>query len=263
MRRHRFRAMGTEIEIFGDSAAFELVEREFERLEAILSRFRPESQLSQLNRRGELDAGPDLLAVARRALAARGQTHGLFDPTVHDALVAAGYDRSFERIDPRPTPQAPVACGGDVRIVGRRITLAKGVRLDFGGIGKGYAVDRAVAILGDYGPALVNAGGDLAVCGGRWPVGVDVPGAPLTLELTGGALATSGSDRRCWHGGHHLIDPRTGAPAATPYLRVTVAAATAVDAEVLAKAVYLGADFDVPAVLVHTDGRIERRGALA
>jgi thiamine biosynthesis lipoprotein len=138
------------------------------------------------------------------------------------------------------------------------------VKLDFGGIGKGYAVDRAVRLLGGYGPALVNAGGDVAVCGGAWPVGVDVPGDPLTLELTAGALATSGSDRRLWAGGHHLIDPRTGSPAASPYLRVTVAAPSAVEAEVLAKAVYLGADpGGAAAVLVRHDGRVERKGGLA
>jgi thiamine biosynthesis lipoprotein len=256
--------MGTDVEVFGVADGFGLVEREFERLEAILSRFRSDSELARLNRLGGLRASDDLLAVTRRALAAREATQGLFDPTVHDALVAAGYDRSFDRLDPRTTPGPPVACGGAVELTGRRIRLAPGVRLDFGGIGKGYAVDRAVAMLGRYGPALVNAGGDVAVRGGRFPVGVDVPGAPLTLELTHGALATSGSDRRRWTGGHHLIDPRTGAPAVTPYLRVTVAAASAVDAEVLAKAVYLGAEVgDTPAVLVHADGRVERRGALA
>jgi thiamine biosynthesis lipoprotein len=253
--------MGTDVEIFGEPPAFDPVEQEFERLEAILSRFRPESALAQLNRAGAIDAGPDLLAVTQLALAARVATGGLFDPTVHDAVVAAGYDRNFEQLDPRPGPPAP--CGGAVVLEGSRIVLGRGVHLDFGGIGKGYAVDRAAAILGRFGPALVNAGGDIAVRGGRWPVGVDVPGEPLTLELSSGALATSGSDRRRWAGGHHLIDPRTGAPSDSRYLRVTVAAATAVDAEVLAKAVYLGADPGAAAaVLVHHDGRVERRGAL-
>ncbi|HSP73032.1 MAG TPA: FAD:protein FMN transferase, partial [Gaiellaceae bacterium] len=80
--------MGTEIELFGEPAGFDLVELEFERLEALLSRFRPESQLSQLNREGRIEAAPDLLRVVELALAARERTGGLFDPTVHDALVA-------------------------------------------------------------------------------------------------------------------------------------------------------------------------------
>jgi thiamine biosynthesis lipoprotein len=262
MRRHRFHAMGTEVECFGSPMGFDAVEHEFERLEALLSRFRPGSELSRLNASGRIEASLDLLDVVELALAARDLTGGLFDPTVHDALVSAGYDRSFELLDPHPS--GPRSCGGAVEIDGIEIRLAPGVRLDLGGIGKGYAVDRAAELLGRYGPALVNAGGDVAVRGGAWPVGVDVPGDPLTLELRSGGLATSGSDRRRWAGGHHLIDPRTGSPALSPYLRVTVAAPSAVDAEVRAKALYLGADpGDAAAVLVRHDGTVERIGALA
>jgi thiamine biosynthesis lipoprotein len=257
--------MGTGVEAFGDAALLDAVEAEFERLEAALSRFRPQSELSRLNRDGRIAAGDDLLRVVELALAARERTGGLFDPTVHDAVVAAGYDRSFELLDTAtPHAAAPVACAGDVRIRGREIALARGTKLDLGGIAKGDAVDRAVTILGDGGPALVNAGGDLACRGGFWPVGVELPGGSLTLGLEAGALATSGSDRRRWSGGHHLIDPRTGLPAESPHLRVTVAAATAVEAEVLAKAIYLGADpAGAAAILVGRDGSITRTGAFA
>jgi thiamine biosynthesis lipoprotein len=261
---HSFAAMGTDVELFGDPAGFAAAEAELERLEAILSRFRPASELSRLNRDGRIDASPDLLRVVRLALDARERTSGLFDPTVHDALVAAGYDRSFELLD-LSTPRAAtaVACGGRVAILDRELVLEPGVRLDLGGIGTGYAVDRAVDLLGAHGPALVNAGGDLACRGGSWPVGVETPGGTLTILLERGALATSGSDRRTWTGGHHLIDPRTGAPADSPYLRVTVAAPTAVEAEALAKAIYLGADpGDASAVLVGHDGSVRRTGDL-
>ena len=273
MRRYAFSAMGTEVELFGEPAGFDLVEGEFERLEALLSRFRPDSQLSQLNRDGEVEAGPDLLRVVGLALDARKRTGGLFDPTVHEALVAAGYDRSFELIPAaggsdgcvhsHHLPRRP-ACGGGIEVRGRRILLEPGVKLDLGGIGKGYTVDRAVELLGAFGPALVNAGGDIACRGGSWPVGVELPDGRLTVALDHGGLATSGSDRRSWAGGHHLIDPRTGAPAESPYLRVTVAAPSAVDAEVLAKAIFLGADpGGATAVLVRHDGTVEETGALA
>lgn len=263
--RHAFRAMGTDVELFGEPAGFGAVEAEFERLEAILSRFRPDSELSRLNRNGYVEAGTDLLAVVTLALDARERTGGLFDPTVHDALVAAGYDRSFELLQhDRPRTATAIACGGRVTICGREILLAPGTHLDLGGIGKGYAVDRAAELLGAHGPALVNAGGDIACQGGSWPVGVELPGGALTIALERGALATSGSDRRAWAGGHHLIDPRTGLPAESSYLRVTVAAATAAEAEVLAKAIYLGADpGGTPAVLVGLDGSVSRTGELA
>ena len=119
------------------------------------------------------------------------------------------------------------------------------------------------------GPCLVNAGGDLAVRGEEpWPVGVeDGP----TLELTRGAIATSGRDQRRWRRDgqerHHLIDPATGRPSETDLLRVTVVASSAVEAEVLAKNLFLAGENDaaaagVPALLVMVDGRTRLVGGL-
>jgi thiamine biosynthesis lipoprotein len=287
MERHAFRAMGTEIEAFLDvEPALDTVlglvsvEREFRRLEGLLTRFDEASELSRLNAAGAIDAGDDLLAVVELALAAREKTGGRFDPTVHDALVAAGYDRTFELIVGGSATATPPTTAGGMRIQGRRIELDPGVRLDLGGIGKGYAVDRTVARLALLGPCLVNAGGDLAVAGvpeeGVWPVAVETPSGPLTLGLRGGALATSGSDRRRWRAGdavhHHLIDPATGRPSDSGLLRVTVTAATAVEAEVLAKALFLAGEeaavaeadeLGVPTLLVTTDARVRRAGGLA
>ena len=278
-----FRAMGTEIELLveadGAAGALDAAELEFHRLEALLSRFREDSELSRLNRDGALAAGPDLCRVVGLALAARERTGGRFDPTVHNALVAAGYDRSFEQIDPwcQAPCLAPGVAGGAASVEGTRIELDAGVRLDLGGIGKGYAAERAAEILATAGPCLVNAGGDIAVRGGRWPIGVETAAAePLTLELSQGGLATSGRDRRRWRRGgrelHHLIDPRTGAPAETDLLRVTVIAPDAIEAEVAAKSLFLaGSDraareadaAGVAAVLVTGDGRTIFAGGLA
>jgi thiamine biosynthesis lipoprotein len=288
MERTTFRAMGTEVELFLDvpsngwtAGVFASVRREFARLEAVLSRFRSDSELAILNRSGRIRAGVDLLRVTELALAARERTGGRFDPTVHDALVAAGYDRTFDEVgaDGAVVATRPgSSCGGAVTVDTStgEIVLAPGARLDFGGIGKGYAVDRACDLLAPYGPCLVSAGGDLAVRGGAWPVGVETHDGTTTLELTSGAIATSGSDRRRWAttagGAHHLIDPRTGAPAESDLLRVTVVGRSAVEAEVLAKSLYLvGVDdarleaerLDVPAVLVPLDGCAVLTGGLA
>jgi thiamine biosynthesis lipoprotein len=274
MRRRLFPAMGTEVELLldgepnpeGDLAVCR-AEREFHRLEALLSRFRPDSELSALNRDGVLNAGPDLTAVTRLAIDGRERTRGLFDPTVHDALVAAGYDRTFAELAPDGTAAGPRRCAGEIRISGSRIELEPGFRLDLGGIAKGYAIDRAATILADAGPCLVNAGGDVAGHGRLWPVGVETADGQVTLGLEDGALATSGRDRRRWRRNgaavHHLIDPATGSPADTEFLRVTVAAPTAVEAEVLAKAVFLGAAPEGPAVLVTVDGQTRFAGGLA
>jgi thiamine biosynthesis lipoprotein len=288
MERTSFRAMGTDVELLLDvpsggpsGEAFAAVREAFARLEATLSRFLPGSELSKLNRAGRLAAGADLLRVTELALEARERTGGRFDPTVHEALVAAGYDRTFEEIGTGGTVVATrraARCLGEVTLAREtgEIVLGPGVKLDFGGIGKGYAVDRACELLAPFGPCLVSAGGDLAVRGGSWPVGVETHAGALTLELTSGAIATSGSDRRRWTTPdgpvHHLIDPRTGSPAETDLLRVTVAGRTAVDAEVLAKALFLaGADeaaveadeLAAPAVLTLLDGTTVFAGGLA
>ncbi|MGZ6729442.1 MAG: FAD:protein FMN transferase [Gaiellaceae bacterium] len=294
MERRTFRAMGTEMELFlaadpapESEAALAAAEREFERLEDLLSRFRPESELSALNREGRLAAGDDLLAVVELAVDARERTSGRFDPTVHDALVAAGYDRTFDDVAPEGPagPAAPAlqgGCGGRVNVdrAAGTIELEPGVHLDLGGIGKGYAADRAAAILAPAGPALVDAGGDVAARGRPdslgWRVGVETAEGTLTLALSDGAVATSGRDRRHWNRGgeelHHLIDPTTGRPAETDLLRVSVVAATAVEAEVLAKALFLAGEHEavaeaealgVACVLVTGDGRTILSGGLA
>lgn len=288
LQRLAFAAMGTRVEALLEAprsgatrAALARVREEFERLEGIFSRFRRDSELSRLNEAGSIEAGPDLRAVVELALAARERTAGRFDPTLHDALVAAGYDRTFHELDEhaaaRPAPDPRKA--RDVSVTGRRIELGPGVRLDLGGIVKGYAADRCARQLAPLGPCLVNAGGDLAVAGSRsegpWPVAVDVPSGRLTLAVASGGLATSGRDRRRWRKRgeerHHLIDPATCRPAEGGPLTVTVAAPTATDAEVAAKSIFLAGEraeheaelLGTPAVIVSADGRARLVGGLA
>jgi FAD:protein FMN transferase len=280
MERRTFHAMGTEIELLVEAEdawrELDAAQGEFERLEALLSRFRDDSELTRLNRAGELDASPDTVRVVELALAGRERTGGGFDPAVYDAVVSAGYDRSFEllQVDTYTgdrerhlyTRTSPNANG--VRIVGSRIVLDPGVHLDLGGIGKGYAADRAAELLALAGPCLVNAGGDIAIRDGSWPIGVT---DDLTLELSHGALATSGRDRRRWRRNgkelHHLIDPSTGAPSETDLVRVTALGSDAAEAEVLAIWLFLlgeeeAAHAEVPCVLLTADGRVRLAGDL-
>ena len=282
MIKREFHSMGTTVELLLDTSEDEqstdslnAVEEEFERLEQTMSRFRPDSELSTLNRERALQVSPDLERVVGLALEARERTGGRFDPTLLDALVAAGYDRSFEQVAPEAEKNgaSDLEASGGGRVLfdafSGMIELDPGVHLDLGGIGKGYAVDRAVEILAVAGPCLVSAGGDLAVRGNvPWPVGIeDGP----TLELTSGAIATSGRDRRQWRRGteerHHLIDPASGQPSTTDLERVTVVASCAVEAEILAKSLFIGGEEDaaasgVPAVLFTRDGRIRLVGGL-
>ena len=272
IQRYAFAAMGTRFELLLEAppcaravAALGIAASEVQRLEALLSRFRPDSELSRLNASGRLAVGDDLLRLTQLALAARERTAGRFDPTVHNALAAAGYDRSIELVRAGSRShgtRAVPASGGRVTVDAAAgvIELEPGYALDLGGIAKGYAADSACRLLAAAGACLVNAGGDIAVSGppadGSWPVGVETARAPLVLALTEGALATSGTEGRRWrHDGrelHHLIDPRTSRPAETDLCRVTVAAPAAVDAEVEAKALLLAG---ARAALAMAEGR--------
>ncbi len=281
--------MGVEVELLTSAPpavaapAFAAAEAEFARLASIFSRFDSESELSHLNRARGGRASAELIDLATYALAARERSAGLVDVTVHDALVAWGYDRTYSelagrRIEP---PVATPACGGAFRVdVDAGVVELQGAtRLDFGGLAKGYAVDRALSLLARIGPTVVNAGGDLAVLADDavpWPVGVETPEGGLTLELARGALATSGRDARHWQVGdgeaHHLIDPRTGAPSQSDLVRATAWAPSAMEAETRAKTLFLLGTKDaearavadeIPAVLVSSSGRTIVTGGLA
>jgi thiamine biosynthesis lipoprotein len=289
MLEHRFHAMGTEIELHVDARPSSAAERalgeaeaEFLRLEAVLSRFEDDSELSRLNRFGSLVVGRDLLELVRVARDARSRTRGRFDPTVLRALVTAGYDRSFEDV---PLDGAAVTggtrCGGGITIdrAASRVTLDEGVELDLGGIAKGYAADRVASALDVFGPTLVNAGGDIAVsrppAAGCWPIGVETAEGQIVVGLETGGLATSGRDRRRWSRGgeehHHLIDPARGRPSTSDILRVTAIASATADAEVMAKALFLAGSeaareesdrLGVPSVIVTRDRRTLLAGGM-
>ena len=290
MVRERFRAMGTTIEVLIDAgdgpltrAATAAAREEFARLEALLSRFLPDSELSRLNRVRRMRVGPDLLRVVQAALRMRRRTGGRFDPTVGAAVAAAGYDRTWEEVadDARPPAAAPARGAVALDAAAGWIALGPGAVLDLGAIAKGDAADRACALMAAAGPCLVSAGGDVAVSGpraggGAWDVAVAHGGGSLTLALSRGGLATSGVDRRRWlRGGadaHHEIDPASGRPADTDLLRATAVAATAAEADALATALLvagrdraagLAGRWGVPAALVARDGTLTTAGGLA
>jgi thiamine biosynthesis lipoprotein len=239
---HRFRSMGCEIVVAGaTSAETEEIERLFARRDRIFSRFIPDSELNRVNRcagRPTL-VSAEFAAMVAQALTAARETRGLVDPTLGRALENAGYDRDFDALtdDPRPAGPATPSELGRLRLRGRLFEVAVGVKLDLNGVVKAQTVDDALSLFA--GDGYVSAGGDLAARG-RLPVAL--PGGDV-VELVVGGLATSGSDRRRWRRGgapqHHLIDPRTGRPALSPWQQVTVCARTCLGADVAAKSAFL------------------------
>jgi len=286
MRREEFRAMGTTISLLLPESQAEpgaqIVRSLFSEWEQTLSRFLPDSELSQLNAHaGTPVAVSDLLyAVLATALTMAQATEGVYDPALLEQLVRVGYDRTFDDLPAvRFDPIIPGEPGGrwrgiKVDPIRRHVTLPVGIKLDFGGIAKGMAVDAALEELRYSGisPALVNAGGDLAVLGlppdaEQWPVAAPGREQFWTIPLRHGAVATSGIARRHWWQGntlrHHLLDPRTGLPAQSDLWSVTVVADRCEQAEVAAKVAFIlgsqkGAEFlrrhRIAGLLVHQDG---------
>lgn len=289
-----FRAMTTDVSVvvpFGDEAEeaclTKLAAEIFERSEQTFSRFRPESELSRLNRaEGPFEASPELIQALVRAQQYEELTGGLFNARVGRAMVAAGYDRSFpalkagraktERLTPEPCAEERLG------IVGHVVERPNAVSIDLGGMIKGHTVDRVAEML----PAIsaVDAGGDMALRGGGfdgdgWIVDIEDPRNAervlLSFRVKDAAVATSAPNRRTWRmkdgRAHHLIDPRTGAPSTSDLLQVTVVASTTERADVLAKAAYVAGHraavalleaASIGAVLVREDGRVTRVGPL-
>ncbi len=262
---HQFHAMGTTVDMWlweTENSVTRYVlkeaERIFENAEARFSRFRPESELSRLNRSAgrPFSASPELFRLVRLALAWRTRTAGLFDPTILTALANAGYDRSFEQLawEPVTPPFQPLpesAAGFEIELNDwqQTITLPTDTaKIDLGGIAKSWTAQQALKYLAEYGAAMVDAGGDI-VCTASptplnpWLVGVENPLHECTdcdaLLIDNEAVATSSVARRQWtHYGapaHHIIDPRTGQPAHTDLVSVTVVAPALPEAEIHAK----------------------------
>ncbi len=229
--REEFRAMGTTISLLLPESQAGLgvyiVCSLFSEWEQVLSRFLPDSELSRLNSQaGTPVAVSDLLyTVLATALMAARATEGVYDPAMLDQLVRVGYDRTFDDLPTvRFDPIIPGEPGGrwrgiKVDPIYRRVTLPADIKLDFGGIAKGMAVDAALEELRRNGitSALVNAGGDLAVLGlppgvGQWLVAVLGQGQVWTIPLHHGAMATSGIARRHWWPERSLVGHRHSRP---------------------------------------------------
>jgi len=234
--------MGMAVEVAGASnAELARIESLFEERDRTFSRFRLHSELNRINAvAGRLTlVSPLFASMVELAVAAAEQTGGLVDPSLGAALVSAGYDRDFDalRADPRPPGPARASALGRIVLAGRLLAVPAGVALDLNGVVKARTVDEALALV--RGDGWVSAGGDLAT---RGPLTVGLPGGDAVRLLRGG-LATSGADRRRWQRGgeaqHHLLDPRTGRPAHSPWLQVTACGASCVAADVAAKAAFL------------------------
>ena len=271
MHYHEFRAMSTQI-LLAAEGPFEAVETGFQETQAYIeaaerrfTRFSDASELSALNHCSGswFDASPELYEVVNLAADLHQRSRGLFDPAVLDALEEVGYTRTIEDLRRYGAPGAAQVLAkpramrfSSLRLDAerRRIRLPEGMRIDLGGIAKGWIAGKAAAILARWSPACaVDAGGDAYMIGlpsgeTYWRVALEDPRDPARtlaiLKLSPGAVATSAVTKRRWKQGeqerHHLIDPRTQRPSQSDWLSVTVIAPSAAEAEVYAKSILIG-----------------------
>ncbi len=269
IRSIEFRAMNTtvmlaaegELAIEGMQAARSFIDE----CEQRFSRFLPASEVTELNRSAGqwLTVSDDLMDMLQLSVKYHKETNGIFDPAILPDLKRAGYDRSMDDIKANGgVSNSPVSARTprpefhDMSLdpVNTRVRLPQGLEIDLGGIAKGWIVEKAANLLHQYVDVCgVSAGGDILFIGQPsdgmdWDVYLEDARNPMQmlaqLHIPSGAVATSSVLKRSWSRGqsvqHHLIDPRTGEPANTEWLSMTVICQSIVQADVYAKTLLIG-----------------------
>jgi len=272
--------------------AIDAVIAEMHRTDELMSTYKPGSQLSQVNEHAyerpvQVDA--DIIDVVEKALGYSRLSDGVFDVTYASVGYLFDYRKHVHPTDAQIAAALPAV---DYRQVvvdhdARTIRFLKpGMRIDLGGIAKGWAVDRGIDILRELGieHAMVNAGGDTRLLGDRrgkpWIVGIRDPrneGKVVTrIPLQDEALSTSGDYERYFEEDgvryHHILEPGTGrSPKAVR--SVTVIGPTATHTDGLTKPVFIlgverGLEFirkvkDAEAIIVDNEGRVFHSEGLA
>jgi thiamine biosynthesis lipoprotein ApbE len=289
-----FVAMGTRNTVVVDDsatlpAALAIARALIDEIDEVCSRFREESELSQLNRsHGRvMDLSPVLEEAIAAAIRTAEMTDGLVDLTVGKAVQEMGYTVTFRDL---PADGPPVRLRMSKTIgwqalaydsTAHTLKLPAGVALDLGASGKAWAADKAATAVADTlgVSVVVDCGGDIAVRGlapkGGWPIRVaeDIDSDVWQdISVFDGGLATSGTTARRWRRGgidlHHIIDPATGLPVRTPWAMVSVAAASCVEANAAATAALIMGERapgwldarKLPARLVDVSGSVSYAG---
>ena len=228
------------------------------RIDALMSTYKPDSEISRVNdsaAKAPVAVTAELFGLLQTAVQYSGLSKGAFDITYASVGYLYDYRQHFHPDEKAIATALPTVDYRQLRLDAVRRTVAfgkPGMRIDLGGIAKGYAVDRGIQILKDRGftHAMVNAGGDTRVNGDRfgkpWIVGIRHPDRKdeiaLRIPLVDAAFSTSGDYERYFDEGgvryHHIIDPKTGrSPHAVR--SVTIIASNATRTDGLSKTVFI------------------------
>ncbi|MFH1413228.1 MAG: FAD:protein FMN transferase [Candidatus Omnitrophota bacterium] len=254
--------MGTIIEVTSaDSRAAEIAFDAIKKVERLLSKYNPDSEVSKLNLEGQLYASAQTFYIIKRAKEFQRLTNGAFDITVGPLLDLWGFTEKKYRLPKAEEIQKALELiGSDKIVLNQSDNMVKfmllGMKIDLGAIAKGYAIDYAVEELKKRGitSCLINAGGDIYCLGGKfgkpWRVAIKHPrglSSSTTLELEDRAVATSGDYEQCFFENSkrytHILNPQTGYPTESGVISVTVMASDCLTADVLATSIMvLGKD---------------------
>jgi FAD:protein FMN transferase len=257
--------MGTRIyvELWTDDAAkgdsaIEAVMAEMRRIDDLMSHYKPESQLSQINAhaaQGPVQVDPELFDLIKLSTHFSEITEGAFDITYASVGHLYDYPHHVKPTEAQIKAALPAVNWRNMKFDAEHHTVLfehQGMRIDLGGIGKGYAVDRGIAILQARGiqHALVTAGGDSRIIGDRlgrpWVIGIRNPDdkqkVVTRIPLTDAAMSTSGDYERFFDEGgvryHHIIDPRTG-HSASKVRSATIIGPTATETDGMSKTAFV------------------------
>jgi len=243
------------------------------------SRFIAGNELFVFNQSEEKVLSPEFFDILTQAKHYYEFTDGLFDPSILPALEKEGYHGATTTIN---SEEKGVFSELHLDPQTRTATKPRNLRIDLGGIGKGYIVDRVASFLAQhFEHFLVDAGGDIATKGSNmcegypyWAIEVEHPlnkeESAALLLLSDKAVATSGRNRRHWlkegQEKHHIIDPRTQKSATSAFLSVTVVAENTLSADILAKTLFiagpegllLAEQWRVPALFIENSGKVTR-----
>jgi len=272
-------------------AALDAVMAEMHRIDRAMSPFKPESELSRVNRdagSAPVAIGKELFELIARAMEFSEVSDGAFDITFASVGYMFDYRNRIRPAAERIAAALPGVSYRHIRLDRRRRTIRfarDGVRIDLGGIAKGYAVDNCVSLLTAHGvkEALVMAGGDSRVLGDRrgrpWMIGIRDPRRKdvmvAMIPLVDAAVSTSGDYERYFEEGgvryHHILDPKTG-NAATGVRSVTIIGPDTTTTEGLSKSVFImgpdrGIRFlaswpEVDAVIIDGEGQMHYTAGL-
>ena len=250
--------MGTTVEVVsGDRQASRIVFEEIQRIDNLLSKYKDDSEVALLNKKGELPVSPETFYVIKKSKEFWQLSGGAFDVTVVPLMDLWGFTQQSYRIpSDDEIKEALRYVGSDKIIFNDKNNVVKfkvlGVKIDLGAIGKGFAVDCAVKKLKERGikSCLVNAGGHIYCLGDRsgrpWKIAIQDPrklGFAGYVKLKDRAIATSGDYRQFFIEGNrryaHIIDPRTGYPADSGVISATVIAPDCTTADAIATAVFV------------------------